>query len=343
MYYLNSSKWVVTLFVSLLIVISSGSVYAEDTEIFAGELPPSKPNVLFLLDQSGSMNTEMGTAGDTRLSTLQDAFNAVVTDPDIAGLNVGLMSFSKNGSSPFPHGVSFPVSHIDDDALPIMLSNLLPATLTSPLIRGYFTLGDDTLPDPTAGQTVRDFLPQILSSWTAFGATPIVDAYYEAALYFRGAPPLWGAASAEYDHSAHPSTYNGSILSQVATTLTGKTKTCTDPDCGVNCVATTTLSKCAAGETSCHLGTNCQIISSTKNRDCGSATIAQCLAANPNYSSCSLQTGQNCSETCSGAKHPESGECLGVVTRSCTTTSKIVCQADEDYLSCDKASYNVTK
>lgn len=339
MNYLNALKWMNALLILILITISSSSAYAEDTEIFAGELPPSKPNILFLLDQSGSMNTPMGSSGDTRLTVLQGAFNAVVKDPDVAGLNVGLMSFSNNGTSPFPHGVSFPVSHIDDDALPIMLSNLLPAALSSPSTRGYFTLGDDTLPDPISGQTVREFLPEILSSWSAFGTTPVVDAYYEAALYFRGEPPLWGAASADYNHSAHPSSYSGSIISQIATTLTGNTKTCTSPDCGINCAATIIPTNCDAGDTSCHLGTNCQTNSYTDNVTCGSVSISECLAANPNYTSCTSISSESCVETCVGEKHPESGACLGTMNRTCTTKPKISCQADIVFSYCDKEKF----
>lgn len=93
--------------------------------------PPSEPNILFLLDQSGSMNSPIGTSGETRLTSLQTAFSAVVADPEIAGLRVGLMGFSNGvGKNAYPHGVSFPVSPIDDEAMPIMMSNLLPGTLS---------------------------------------------------------------------------------------------------------------------------------------------------------------------------------------------------------------------
>ena len=351
MYNLNfSKKWVSSLLLSFLVAISS-SATAEDIEIFAGELPPSKPNIMFLLDQSGSMNTAMGTSGDTRLTALQGAFNAVVSDPEVAGLNVGLMSFSNNGTSPFPHGVSFPASYIDDEALPIMASNYLPAGMNSPAVRGYFDLSGDTLPDPTAGQTVREYLPTILQGWTAFGATPIVDAYYEAALYFRGEAPLWGSASPDYNHAAHPSSYNGTIYSQIATVLTGNTRTCGTPDCGINCALTTpSTAYCATGETSCYLGTNCQTVSSPTNYGCGLSTEAECLASNPTYTSCTTNSYESCTETCNGEKHPESGACLGTVTRDCTPGTNISCAGPEvtrtycekERYQCDEVSETVT-
>ena len=341
MLYLNSAKWISALLITLLVAISPSSAFAEDIEIFAGELPPSKPNIMFLLDQSGSMNTAMGTTGGTRLTALQGAFNAVVSDPEVAGLNVGLMSFSNNGTSPFPHGVSFPVSDIDDNALPIMESNYLPPALNSTFVRGYFDLSGDTLPDPTAGQTVREYLPKILEGWTAFGATPIVDAYYEAALYFRGEVPLWGAASAEYNHAAHPSSYNGTIFSQIASNPTGNTRTCDTPDCGINCALTTPgTGYCELGDTSCFLGTNCQTITNPTSYGCGSGTEAECLASNPTYTSCSTNTSERCTNTCNGEKHPESGACLGTTTQSCSTSTNISCQGpDVTYTYCDKERY----
>ena len=336
----SSMKQIFSLILRLILVISSSSIFAEDIEIFSGEVPPSEPNILFVLDQSGSMNLPIGTLGETRLSSLQNAFNAVVSDPEIVGLKVGLMGFS-NGvdKKPLPHGVSFPVAPIDDEALPILTANMLPETLNTDTNRGYFSLADDNLPDPIAGQTVREFLPQILSSWTAYGSTPVVDAYYEAALYFRGETPLWGAASADQNHAAHPATYQGSILAEVSTTLTGYSPRCGDASCGINCVPITYSSVCPIGETLCHLGTNCTTRAVTYNYRCSLGTEAECLALDPAYSSCAARTGTSCTKTCDGETHPESGACLGTETESCTTTTTIYCQKDIERTYCDRASY----
>jgi len=340
MYYFSASRWIPSLLLTLLIAVLSSALYAEDTEIFSGERPPSEPNILFLLDQSGSMNSAIGTMGETRLTALQSAFNAVVSDPEIVGLRVGLMGFSNGvGMTPYPHGISFPVSPIDDEAMPIMLSNLLPSSQNTATNTGYFTLADDNLPDPIGGQTVRNYLPQILSSWTAYGATPIVDAYYEAALYFRGAPPVWGSASPEQNHAAHPSSYTGSIISETSTTLTGGTNVCTEPNCGINCVTITAQSQCAAGEASCHLGTNCSTSANTYTVYCGLSTTAECMASDPSYESCSESSGSSCTSTCSGGTHPESGACLGETTQTCSTTSSIQCTRTLDSTSCDSNQY----
>jgi len=340
MYYSSASKWISSLLLTFLVAFATGSVNAEDTEIFSVEQPPAEPNILFLLDQSGSMNTPIGTSGETRLTALQSAFNAVIADPEIAGLKIGLMGFS-NGVDmrPYPHGVSFPVSPINDEAMPIMLSNLLPGALNTATNFGYFTLADDNLPDPIVGQTVREYLPQILSSWTAYGATPIVDAYYEAALYFRGAPPFWGSANPRQNHAAHPSSYVGTIISDTSTVLTGNTKVCVEPNCGINCVTTTAPSQCESGDTSCYLGSNCSTRSDTYNYECNLATPAACLAADSNYESCSVSTGESCTTTCNGGTHPESGACLGAATESCTPTSTIYCARTFESTSCDRNQY----
>lgn len=340
MCYQDALIWMRCLLLTLLVAVTTSVVNAEDIEIFSDEIPPSEPNILFLLDQSGSMNTPIGTVGETRLTALQSAFNAVVSDPEIAGLKVGLMGFSNGvGKKPYPHGVSFPVSSIDDEAMPIMLSNLLSATLNTATNNGYFSLADDNLPDPTAGETVRTYLPQILSSWTAYGTTPIVDAYYEAALYFRSAPPLWGSASPEQNHAAHPASYAGSIISETLTTLTGDTEICIIPDCGINCVPKIVQSQCEEGETSCYLGTNCSVIPETYSYECDLGTPAECLAADSNYENCSVSTDETCSTTCTGATHPESGDCLGETTESCSTESSVECTRTFEVTSCERNKY----
>ncbi|PWQ99680.1 hypothetical protein DKW60_05230 [Leucothrix pacifica] len=135
---------------------------AEDIEIFADEVPPAKPNILMVLDHSGSMNMTISGSSQTRLDGLRSAFNTIMADEDFKGVKVGLMGFSNGNTVPFPHGVSFPVSDIDDPASPIMLSNLIPYSPVSTNSVGYFTLADDVLPDPVAGERVREFLPRIL-------------------------------------------------------------------------------------------------------------------------------------------------------------------------------------
>lgn len=355
MYYQRALKYVSSMLLAMTGVLLMGGAFAEDIEIFSDEIPPSKPNILFLLDQSGSMNTQIGSGPDTRISALSAAFNAVVSDPDIKDLSIGLMGFSNQttvayshpsgynpnstGANPYPHGISFPVSPIDDEAMPIMLSNLLPASMDDGSTAGYFDLDQDRLPDPAAGDTVRGYLPQILASWTADGATPIVDAYYEAALYFRGEAPVWGSASPEKIQAAHPSSYSGTIVSELSETLTGNTRTCNSPNCGANCTSVIGTGTCSTGETSCYLGTNCTTTTQNWSYSCNEATESDCLASNPAYTSCSAVSYESCTSTCDGDRHPESGACLGSTTSSCNTNSYFNCIIPTEVSSCDRERF----
>ena len=296
---------------SFVLLLSMGVAFAEDIEIFSDEIPPAKPNILMVLDHSGSMNLGISGGTGSRLDALRTAFNSIMSDADFANVKVGLMGFSSGFSAPFPHGVSFPVSNIDDESTPIMLSNLVPYSASSASAVGYFTLADDTLPDPVAGERVREFLPRILTSWNAWGNTPLVDAYYEAALYFRGEKPKWGLATPEQNHSAHPSTYKGSSEGTITQVLTGSTAVCDAPDCGVSCMAITEQGICDIGDTSCGLGTSCATTSETWTAECSLGTEADCMLANPGYTSCAVSGTSNCSTSCiSGVYHPETGLCI---------------------------------
>ena len=296
---------------SAVCLVSVSSVSGEDIEIFADEIPPAEPNILMVLDHSGSMNLGISGGTGSRLDSLRVAFNSIMSDADFANVKVGLMGFSNGRSAPFPHGVSFPVSNIDDESTPIMLSNLIPYTSTSTSAVGYFTLADDNLPDAVAGESVREFLPRILSSWNAWGNTPLVDAYFEAALYFRGDKPKWGLATPEQNHAAHPSTYKGSSEGTITQVLTGSTAVCDAPDCGINCLGITEQAICNTGETSCGLGTNCATTPEIWTAECSLGNEADCLASNPGYTSCAVSGTSSCSTSCiSGVYHPETGICI---------------------------------
>jgi type IV pilus assembly protein PilY1 len=82
-------------------------VWADDTEIFFGDLRGggSAPNVLFILDTSGSMGNEDGT-GRARIDRVKDAIKQLVGD--LNDVNVGLMRFSNPGGP-----VLYPVTYID--------------------------------------------------------------------------------------------------------------------------------------------------------------------------------------------------------------------------------------
>lgn len=83
---------------------------ADDTEIYLGSLHVSvgvRPNVLFILDTSGSMAGMDGMSQD-RLDRMKDALHIILDDAN--NINVGLMRFTDPGGP-----ILFPVSYIDED------------------------------------------------------------------------------------------------------------------------------------------------------------------------------------------------------------------------------------
>lgn len=90
-------------------------VLADDTDVF---FPPDsvsaerqiRPNILFVLDTSGSMvgSGSLDGTSQTRLKRMQDAFSAILSGLS-SEVNVGLMKFSGAQGGP----VLFPVAHID--------------------------------------------------------------------------------------------------------------------------------------------------------------------------------------------------------------------------------------
>ena len=98
--------------VALVAALASAAASADDTEIFFGQVDnvtSGDPNVLFVLDTSGSMGRTDGT-GQTRLERMKDALYRIVEKSD--DVNVGLMRFQGHygGSS-----VIFPMTPITGD------------------------------------------------------------------------------------------------------------------------------------------------------------------------------------------------------------------------------------
>ena len=83
---------------------------ADDTEIYLGDQTLAdgvRPNVLFILDTSGSMSGTDGQAKD-RLDRMKEALHIVLDEAN--NINVGLMRFTDPGGP-----ILFPVSYIDED------------------------------------------------------------------------------------------------------------------------------------------------------------------------------------------------------------------------------------
>ncbi|MEH6457232.1 MAG: hypothetical protein V7749_12955 [Cocleimonas sp.] len=137
----------------------------------------------------------------TRLEVMQDSLRRVLEKaPD--NVNVGLMNYgleNLRNSNPEERrmhavsGVSFPITDINDNARSVIL--------TANDVHGLPSWPAETAP-------VREYLADIADTWVPSSWTPIVDALYEAALYFRGEKVHYGQ-SLPSRGGAHPSTYEG--------------------------------------------------------------------------------------------------------------------------------------
>ncbi|MCG8379400.1 MAG: VWA domain-containing protein, partial [Proteobacteria bacterium] len=106
-------------FMSFTLVISgnaSAAIIADDTEIYfsagtdtSGTVDQTIiPNILFILDTSGSMTASVPQAGgDQRIKVLKDAMKSIIND--VEDVNIGLMRFTSGSGGP----VLFPISFID--------------------------------------------------------------------------------------------------------------------------------------------------------------------------------------------------------------------------------------
>lgn len=99
---------------TLALVSLSFRAQCDDTDIFLGNgeyHEGTLPNVLFVIDNSGSMdepakNADGSLTGQTRMQALKTAFNDIMQR--ISGVNVGVMRFNTPGAS-----VLYPVTNID--------------------------------------------------------------------------------------------------------------------------------------------------------------------------------------------------------------------------------------
>lgn len=110
-----------TLFLTLFaLTFSSGFSRADDTEIYftSGSATGNQsnailPNVLLILDTSGSMDANVGGTGKTRMELMKEAMREIIGD--VQDVNMGLMRFTNNDGG----AIVFPIAGIDDPAFTV--------------------------------------------------------------------------------------------------------------------------------------------------------------------------------------------------------------------------------
>ena len=228
MNYFKASSRPFALVLGLMGALFAYPALADDTEIFFSEAKTSvNPNVMFIIDVSGSMDAEVPeSGGKNRLKVMQDALKTVLdTAPE--NLNVGLMNYGEKQWYDQGHGVKFPITDIQALARPVVIEKITPNQW------GSYPWWQSSIPEPDETVTVRQYLSEIADwywkdNWKSHsdgegfqemphsGITPIVDALYEAALYFRGEKVTFGLGATGFWErtSAHQSTYEGPPIQQ---------------------------------------------------------------------------------------------------------------------------------
>ncbi len=215
---------------------------ADDTSVFANQLAnQQKPNVLFVLDYSGSMLNGIGGGlvqpGETsKIATLKSAVNALL-DENQDKINAGLGSLFNGNAG----GVRWPISDLNANAHDI----------------------DPAIPE-ARNLTSRDIIEMQLERMNAGGGTATVNALVDAALYFKGGrvahddratnqpdlhrPDRWNGTRDGYGggvaNAALPASYTPSDAYRVNAGVPDQIGYCSDysPGGGVNyCAGRTTL------------------------------------------------------------------------------------------------------
>ncbi|RVU84036.1 VWA domain-containing protein [Leucothrix sargassi] len=293
---MNHNKKRSAIFKSCLLALGlqlSGASVADDTEIyFSDSLTNADPNVMFVLDVSGSMDTEIANTNKTRFESMQSALKSVL-DGASSSVNVGLINYGELRDRNEAHGVKFPITNIDALARDVVVDSLPKHDNNEP------AWVYSNLHEPSETITVRSYLSDMTdwywkNSWYEVekegdrleeqnrnGGTQIVDALFEAALYFRGEAVTFGASNGAnvygvtesiegYAHhtnrwAAHPSSYHGTPMGEKCGTtakVTLNKATTSLPD-WYTCPASSGDEDSPGYHENCAINAQCEVTSTT--------------------------------------------------------------------------------
>lgn len=139
----------------------SNPASADDTEIFFTQNASAvvKPNIMFIIDNSGSMGTEVGNTGKTRMQVVQEVTNDLIDN--MQGVNVGLMEFNID---------QFKRCYSDGSCYTYNGTER----------------GGHIMSPPVPVENNRSSLKSQVNSLSPVGNTPLAETLTEAARYFRG-------------------------------------------------------------------------------------------------------------------------------------------------------------
>lgn len=175
--------------VALLTSTASTGIHADDIDVYkAGVANQQKPNVLFVLDYSGSMGWDTSgipwstNRGPSRISVLKLAIEQIL-DSNEGNINAGLGSLYSTSTT----GIQWPISDLS-----ALASSIDPTIAPSQI-------------------TVKDIIKQKINERNAGGSTATVDALVEAAQYFRGDPVTHNDSPLIPSSRHRPATWNSTL------------------------------------------------------------------------------------------------------------------------------------
>jgi len=143
----------------LAATVSVNFSYGDDTEIFFGKEgvgSSSNPNILFVLDTSGSMGGRDGM-DQTRMERMQAAMNLLLDQS--SSFNVGLMGFNGSGGG---GSIRYPVGYLEEDAA----SDCPDTGCPDQRVVGRGSLAaDDAFENPDSGEVI------VVGNGTPMGVT----------------------------------------------------------------------------------------------------------------------------------------------------------------------------
>lgn len=156
---------------------------ADDIEVFtAGVSANSRPNIMFVLDFSGSMNEGVPSSTSTRAEILETAL-AQVIDLNRDRINAGILSYTWAST-----GVQWPVSDPNE----------------------YSHAYDSAIPESDSLK-VKDVINNIVDNLNPGSSTNTVSALAEAALYFQGGEVAHGGINPEETDRFKPNSWNTTL------------------------------------------------------------------------------------------------------------------------------------
>lgn len=173
------------------LALSLSTALADDTEIYTTrDLPADqrvRPNILFVIDTSGSMQSGVPGTDCKSLTPYRNASDGMPRDWCTS--TEGRSNRTNNGQLTRLHVVKQVVNQLVDELAISNDSNIGLARFSSDDEGGFIN-------NPvTQASTVASAFKSNLTSYYASGSTPLLESYHEAVQYMRGGALIYGSSS----------------------------------------------------------------------------------------------------------------------------------------------------